>query len=140
MDTFRLLRQQAIDGLGAASPDSLADTAIGVWERLATQIVALVGEAGFDSLYARSVYLVQSSYPWLTEPVQTPGTMRRFDGLRAHLEAQAPELASAANRLLLSTFTDTLASLIGGALTHRVLNSAWGPLAPDATLKGKNNG
>ncbi len=122
MDAFRLLRQQAIDSLSAASTESPADTAIGVWERLATQIVALVGEAGFDSLYARSIYLTQSSYPWLTEPAQAIGAVRRFDSLRAHLEAHAPELASAANRLLLSTFTDTLAFLIGGALTQRVLN------------------
>lgn len=139
MDAFRLLRQQSIESLGATGHESVADTAIGLWERLANRIVALVGEAGFESLYARSVYLAQSTYPWLTEPTPSAGDGDRFGSLRGHLEDKPPELADAANRLLLVIFTDTLASLIGGALTQRVLTSAWGDLAHDNSNKGEKN-
>lgn len=139
MDASRLLRQQSIDRLISAGHEGIADTAIGLWERLAIQIVALVGEAGLESLYARSVYLAQLTFPWLNVATQTPSDGGRFESLRAHLEERAPELASEANRLLLVIFTDTLASLIGGPLTERVLNSAWGNLHHDRTNKEKQN-
>ena len=42
------------------------------------------------------------------------------------LERQTPEHASEANLLLLITFTDILASLIGERLTTRILRLAWG--------------
>jgi hypothetical protein len=126
METFRTQRQQSIESLNSGRHDGFADVAIGLWERVAIQIIALVGEAGFDSLYARSVYLAQSTFPWLTEPSPSSPEGHRFANLRANFEGKPPELASDANRLLLIIFTDTLASLIGDHLTERVLASAWG--------------
>lgn len=139
MDTFRLQRQQSIENLSSKKHDGFADAAIGLWERVAAQIIALVGEAGFDSLYARSVFLAQSTFPWLTEPTQSPPEGHRFANLRANLEGKPPELASDANRLLLIIFTDTLASLIGEPLTERVLKTAWGNFDPYRTKNGGEN-
>jgi len=42
------------------------------------------------------------------------------------LEGQTPAQVSDANSLLLITFTDILAALIGEQLTTRILRSAWG--------------
>jgi hypothetical protein len=42
------------------------------------------------------------------------------------LEGQTPAQASEANRLLLITFTDILAALIGEQLTTSILRLAWG--------------
>lgn len=138
-EAIRLLRKQSIESLTSAMPEGYADTAIELWQRLAVQIVALVGESGFASLYARSVYLAQATIPWLTEPAESDPLDRRFASLKANLQAQPPELASQANRLLLVIFTDTLASLIGEPLTERVLNSAWGCLQHAKNNKGELN-
>ena len=140
MEAFRLLRQQSIESLAAAKHDGFADAAIGLWERVATHIIALVGEAGFDSLYARSVFLARSTFPWLTESSEFGREGDRFADLRANLEETTPDLASDANRLLLVIFTDTLASLIGEPLTERVLNSAWGDFVRHENNKGEKNG
>lgn len=140
MDSFRLLRQQSIEKLAAARDQGYADPAIGLWERMATQIIALMGETGFDSLYARSVFLARSTFPWLTEPTETGPGVGRFAALRANLDENPPELASDANRLLLVIFTDTLASLIGEPLTERVLHAAWGDFARYGANTGEKNG
>ena len=47
------------------------------------------------------------------------------------LERQTPAQASEANRLLLITFTDILASLIGEQLTTSILRLAWANDASD---------
>ncbi len=55
------------------------------------------------------------------------------------LEVQTPTQISEANSLLLITFTDILASLIGEQLTTTILRSAWGNDALDSTDKEFNN-
>ena len=104
---------------------NVADGAIDYWSRMATQIILIVGDAGFDSLYARSVFLSQTRYPWLATSSGAAQTAPRFADLKTSLEAQTPALAREANSLLLITFTDILASLVGGPLTARILESAW---------------
>jgi len=113
---------------------------MGLWGSLADQLIAIVGDAGFDSLFARSVFLAQSTFPWLTEPEDSPPKDHRFTDLKANLEQQPPELAMEANRVLLIIFTDTLASLIGEPLTERVLNSAWGQLTHYKSTTGEKHG
>lgn len=102
------------------------DAAIHLWEQLATQIIIIVGEDGFNSLYARSLFLSQAKFPWLAASSLTPNAEHRFAGLKTSLEGQAPVQASEATSLLLITFTDVLASLIGEQLTTFILGLAWG--------------
>lgn len=99
---------------------------VDLWLLLATQVIAIVGVGGFDSLYARSVYLTQRRFSWLAAGCTNPSDDSRFANLTACLDAVAPELARAANFLLLTTFTDIFASLVGEPLTARILDSAWG--------------
>lgn len=135
MEAFRLLRERSIERLGDTEHDAFANTAIALWERMASEITALVGEAGFDSLYARSVFLVLPTFPWLSESKDLTDRAQRFASLRTNLEENPPELAREANRVLLVIFTDTLASLIGAPLTARVLSSAWSDFAQCGTNK-----
>ena len=123
-----------------AQPSSeVADAAIGLWELLSIQIISIIGEGGFNSLYARSLFLTQSTYPWLATDALSSQTVQRFAELRISFEAQTPELTSAANSQLLFTFTDILASLIGEQLTTRILSSAWSNLAQDRISKEFKN-
>ncbi|MGZ8927565.1 MAG: hypothetical protein ACXW03_03800 [Methylobacter sp.] len=135
-----LLRQQIIERLLTQHTEKVADAAIILWEQLATQIISIVGEGGFNSLYARSAFLTQSTFPWFAGPSLSPQTDDRFEKLKMSLEAQMPAPASEANSLLLITFTDILASLIGEELTSSILLSAWGNNASDwASEESKND-
>ncbi len=100
-----------------------------LWNSLAVELTQIIGDRGFQSLYARSVYLANKSFPWLTPVLPAQETAVRFGILKTSLIAQSGidatqvGLASAA---LLTTFIDILAVLIGEALTTGILRSAWG--------------
>lgn len=149
METGSLLRHQIIENHMAQHTEKVADAAIDLWEPMATQIISIVGEGGFNSLYARSVFLTQTTFPWLAAsslgcPDKSlsstpPQTDRRFAKLKMSLEGQAPAQVIEANNLLLITFTDILASLIGEQLTTSILRSAWSDEASDRAGKELKN-
>ena len=122
--TGNRVRHQVINSVMAQCTE--VDAAIKLWEQMATQIVALVGEDGFNSLYARSVFLSQSTFPCLAAGSPSPQTDHRLANLKTSLEGQTAVQVVEACGLLLITFTDTLASLIGEQLTARILQTAWG--------------
>jgi len=126
MDALGISRHRSIENLTSQNPENSASSDVGLWPSLATQIIAIVGVGGFDSLYARSVFLTQSQFTWLAADCEIPSDDSRFVSLTASLDSAAPELARAANSLLLMTFTDIFASLVGEPLTARILDSAWG--------------
>lgn len=127
-----MLRHQLIKHLTAQCHAKGADAAVELWTQLAAQLIPIIGAGGFDSLYARSVNLCQSSYLWLAAVSEQTLTDHRFADLKKSLQAQPPALADEANCLLLITFTNILASMIGERLTTRILDSAWdiGPQDP----------
>jgi hypothetical protein len=135
MATTDSLRQQLIESFISGHSEKVSDAAVIQWERLAVKIIAIVGEGGFNSLYARSVFLSQATFPWLAACVLSQQQQEQFAALKIGFEAQAPAQACAANSLLLITFTDILASLIGDRLTENILYSAWGAGAPDKAAK-----
>lgn len=139
METNDLPRHQFIKGLLGSQKGKVADGAIKLWEQMANQIISIVGDVGFDSLYARSVFLTQSPYPWLVAGTLPLPTDLRFAELRVNLDGQTPEQARAANSLLLITFTDILAALIGEHLTDNILKSAWDNGATDSAGKELEN-
>lgn len=120
-------------------PENVVDAAIKLWEQMATEIISIVGESGFNSLYSRSIFLTQSTFPWVTASTKSPLTDQRFAELKMNFEGQTPAQAIEANRLLLITFTDILASLIGEQLTNTILRSAWGNDATGRTNKEFKN-
>ncbi|MDD5581017.1 MAG: hypothetical protein PHY16_17315 [Methylobacter sp.] len=93
METSNLLRHTIIEGLIPQSTEKAAEVAIDLWERLAAQIISIVGEGGFNSLYARSLFLAQSTFPWLAAGPSPPQTDQRFTELKMSFEGQTPALA-----------------------------------------------
>lgn len=132
MNTQELLRHQVTDRLSAPDNEIVAEGALRAWEQMAKQIIPLVGEDGFYSLYARSVYLLQSEFPWLGASLITKKVGSQFAELKKALARHAPEQARKANEMLLHTLTSILASLIGDELTLRILDSAWGSNLPNS--------
>ncbi len=126
MEISHLLQQQITENLKAPHAEKVADVAIKLWEQMAAQIILIIGKDGFYTLYARSLFLSQPKFPWLTPPKFLPQIDHRFGELKMCFEGQTPEEISAANSLLLITFADILAALIGEELTASILRAAWG--------------
>ncbi len=132
-------RHQMIESLATPSPEKGADAAIRLWEQMSTQIISIIGNGGFHSRYARSLFIARAHFPWLAADELPAQTDPLFAQLQKCLESQTPVQASTANSLLLITFTDILASLIGEALTTSILRSAWEADASDQAGKGFKN-
>lgn len=139
MQTRDLLRHQLIKRLTTQRNEKGADAAVDLWTQMAAQLILIIGAGGFDSLYARTVFLSQSTYSWLAADSVAPQTDQRFACLKDGLQAQSATLAREANCRLLITFTDILASMIGENLTIRILDSAWHIDTPDTADKEINN-
>lgn len=137
METGDDRRQQLIHRTIARSTDAAAEVAIQLWQPLASQLISLIGEGGFNALYARSLYLIHADFPWLA-PSEAPRCADgRFADLKISLDAQSAPEATKASHMLLLTFTDILASLIGEPLTINILRSAWGGDASELDIVGK---
>ena len=140
MDIRDLRRLQIIERHIGLQPQHGVHAAIGLWDQLAEQIILIIGEEGFNSLYTRSVVLTQATFPWLESGTPSTSADSRFVDLKKNLEAQMPAQAHSANKQLLIIFTGILASLIGEELTTRMLDTAWGNgLAERATKEGHNH-
>ena len=130
MEPSDLHRHQIIESLIPRDTDNVVAAAINRWELIATQVISIIGEGGFSTLYLRSLHLAQATFSWLPAHSLSAQTDARFALLKTSLEEQTPELASAANSLLLITLTDILASLIGEDLTIHILHLARSNDAP----------
>ena len=113
-------RHQMIERNVMLFRETAAGDVVVLWERLAVELIAIIGQRGFDALYARSLHLVRVSHSLLAE-----GADSSFALLKTSLNGSEPAEASAACIALLTTFTDTLNQLIGESLTTVILTSAW---------------
>lgn len=116
------------DLLAAVSNESDADpvaSGIQAWELLIEQLSPLIGEVGLCALFARARHLASPR----RFPLPSSSDMRSSAILLEQLESQLAEMDPAAslafNTVLLETFVKLLSSLIGEALTARLLNTAW---------------
>lgn len=116
-------------------PGAVPDVAIDLWERLAVKLISIIGNGGFQSLYARSIHLANMRFPWLARSEPSSDSDSRFASLKASLEGRKSAEASEASIALLITFIDILTLLIGDPLTASILRSAWGDDALDIAEK-----
>lgn len=107
-------------------PQAVIDVTVLLWEKLAAEIVSLIGDAGFQSIYFRSGVLAASHYPWMILNSSLKQAELQFAGLRNSLEGRNLAEISEASVVLLTTFLEILASLIGEFLMIKLLQTAWG--------------
>lgn len=73
-------------------PEAIADASTYLWERPASELISIIGEGGFQSLYSRSIHLCSVAYPWMTLdhplPLEIPQNTSRFAGLKISLEGR----------------------------------------------------
>jgi hypothetical protein len=128
-------RHQRIKQAVMQRPEAPSDGAVHLWERLAAELVPIIGEGGFQSLHVRSIHLAGRDFPWLLTIHASHSAGPRFESLKANLEGRNAAEAHAASIALLTTFIDILATLIGDLLTASILRSAWGDDVSDIALK-----
>jgi hypothetical protein len=116
-----------------ADAKALAAAALRVYETLAVQLALLIGEGGVKALTARSLHLVKRDFPWLAETQETDPLEGPFAQLGVSLARQEPAVATEAATAALATLGGLLESLIGEALTMRVVRAAWPRAFPDQT-------
>lgn len=137
MVTDEARRQQLIQSAMANSIGEVPDVAIQLWHLLSSQLISIIGEGGFNSLYDRSLYLTRAAFPWLAVSEPSRPVECRFSELKVCLgRAEAVE-ASKASHMLILTFTTILASLIGEHLTIDILGFAWGNHPSESDIAGK---
>ena len=115
-------------------PQTIVDDTIKLWDSLASEIISIIGEVGFQSLYHRSIYLSSAEYPWLAAATNLTPDGSRFGSLRSALQAQDGDQAVAASIALLGTFFDIVIRLIGERLTTNILRAAWGDEAVNPAI------
>lgn len=125
METTENSRRQLIASALTQHPDTVAQTTIRLWRQLAPELISIIGEGGFQPLYARSIRLACRHYPWMAHDPVKPAGQDSFSELQACLQGQDRAQARLASLALFTIFLDVLASLIGEELTSHLLHSAW---------------
>ncbi len=106
-----------------AGVSSIADAAVAVWRGVEGALSPIIGPSGVAALYRRSLHLTRGTHACLAEVYDADREAGGFVPLHRTLSQQTPAVAVAANGVLLQTFCDLLASLIGATLTERLLRS-----------------
>ena len=107
-------------------PDAIGNVTLHLWECLAVELTSIIGDGGFQSLYARSTHLARAQFPWIIINPPATSTASLFVNLKKCLEERDSKTACEASITLLNIFIDILILLIGELLTTSILRSAWG--------------
>lgn len=111
-----------------ASAAQLADAIAALWREIDAALHPVIGHRGVAALYHRSLTLTAPVHPWLAS-LQLPAMPASVDAaaLQAVLAQRTSAEAAAASMALFDTFRALLASLVGAALTDRLLHTVWAP-------------
>ncbi len=124
MEAIQRFRELEAGGKTLTSAQSVA-TATRLHEKLARHVAPVVGEAGFEALFSRSVKVTKSTFVCLRE-LRTKGSaqevLRQFF---EHLEKQEPAVVVAITEAVMASLVTTLCTFIGEGLTWQLLRSAW---------------
>jgi hypothetical protein len=109
-----------------ASADQVARLVFDLWVEIVQALHPVFGHRGVAALYQRSLVLSAAAHPWLAA-VAAPGQPATLDpaALRDELAQLSPAEATAGASALFGAFHGLLASLVGSALTDRLLLPVW---------------
>jgi hypothetical protein len=123
-DAIQRLLELEAGGETPTSAQSVA-TATRLYEKLARHVAPVVGEAGFEALFSRSVKITKSTFVYLRELRTTGSAHEVLRQFFEHLEKQEPALVAAVTEALMATLVTTLCTFIGEGLTWQLLRNAW---------------
>jgi hypothetical protein len=114
-----------LDVAAGSDPASVAAALAGLYGALARHLEPLMGTRAVRAIYGRSVALAASEAPWIAAGAGVQNGGGPVETLRGCLEHQDSLAATDGVRILLVTFVELLARLVGEGLTARLLAQAW---------------
>jgi hypothetical protein len=105
--------------------NATAETTAVTWRLVAAQLTPVIGARGLDVLFSRALHQTSVEFPWLAAAVDRGGSASPLPSLMACLAGQPASGAADASYMLLLSFTELLAALIGESLTTRLLAPVW---------------
>jgi hypothetical protein len=111
-----------------ADAPQLAEAVGALWLEINAALHPIIGQRGVAALYHRSLALTAPARPCLA-PLLAPTLPASLDpaALQAVLARLDAAEAAATGCALFDTFRALLASLVGAALTDRLLHAVWAP-------------
>jgi hypothetical protein len=117
--------------------ENAIEVATRIHEKLLQHLAPVIGENGFQVLFARTVRLTKPRFPGMHE-APTNGPSEAFlDQLCACMKKQAPAAITDIVMALLFTFISLLSTFIGEGLTWRLLSNAWPEVLPTEPHSGE---
>jgi hypothetical protein len=110
---------------GGSDATQIAGAIVSTWQEIDAALTPVLGHQGVAALYKRSLYLTAAACPWLAGTFQGAHAPMDLAELKSAFELQSAGDAAAGGGELLQTFHELLASLVGPALTERLLRSVW---------------
>ena len=105
----------------SARPMLIAHTIVSTWREIDAALRPVIGQRGVAALYRRALYLTAAEHGWLSDvDAGVPATMD-LDALRTRVASRTSADAVAGSVALLKAFTVLMGSLVGDALTERLL-------------------
>lgn len=128
----KVIRRVLVPSADDVDGTSLAETSLRAWERVVGQLAPVIGPRGVDALFRRAIHMTKSRFPWLEVTWETKDGAFPAASFLACLSARDPAVAAEGSLELLIAFTELLGTLIGIALTERLLGPIWAiPASPD---------
>lgn len=108
------------------------------WRRISRQLVILIGEGGFSALFGRALRMLAPRFSWLSIDPSRRSIDALLDALERDMTLADAAEAAVANTELLRIFIKQLSTLIGEALTIRLLAQVAGA-GPEGLEDGQEN-
>lgn len=109
-----------------ADAAQIASASVDVWQAIDRALNPVIGAKGVAALYNRSLKVTADRHAWLAG-ARRADVLAEIDlaALQAALVQQRAEDAAAGSSALFQAFHELLASLVGAALTERLLGAVW---------------
>lgn len=126
-DSYQEAIRRTLTLRSEAPPDAseVAEATLQTWQRMADELVPVLGSHGADVLFGRSLYITSTHFPWLAIIGEHGNSTAQLANLKARLADRETDTAAEASYTLLVTFVELLISLIGESLTERLLAPVW---------------
>ncbi len=109
----------------------IADAIVALWREIERHLTPIIGPRGVAALHGRSLFLTARDHPWLSVASERVTLVMDLDALRSAVEQQPVTVALTGAVALFNSFHGLLTSMVGPALTERLLRDVWDPPPSD---------
>ena len=110
---------------GVTEARAVAEATIGTWCPMDRLLAPVIGTQGVDVNFRRALYLTSKTFPWLACEEECRERAVLLANIKVRLENRCADDVAEAGYTLLVCCTELLSTLIGEALTERVLAPVW---------------